>query len=623
MVLRTSKNGSSYCARLTSAAGLAVLILLCAAAPSWAVEHTQQRDVRIGVLAFRGKAQCLERWSQTAAYLSSQIPGQRFEIVPLSLEEMSEATRTAGVDFVITNTGNYVELEAQFGISRIATLRKPEKFATGNVFGAVIFTRADRADINRLKDLRGKSFMGVERNGFGGFQMAWRRLIEMGLDPFEDFAQVSFSGFPQDKVAFAVLEGRVDAGTFRAGTLNAMAAEGKVDLAEFKILEPIAHEGFPFAASTRLYPEWPIAKLPSTSDSLAQKVAISLLSMMPDSKAAIEGQYAGWVVPLDYQPVHELFRTLKIGPYKDLEQLTISTVFLEYRPWIILALAILCVSLAWGVWIEFLVKRRTRELSEANAQLAQEIIERQHAEQAALDRQNELARLSRLNSMGEMATGLAHQLNHPLATIANYAKGCERRIRAGKAKDTDILEALDRVSDQADHAADIILSIKNFIRHETQERVPVHVNKLIREVASLLEFDAARYQVELRLELESTVPPVVADPVQLEQAIFNVVRNALDAMKGVESKRRILTLTSFLGEDERVAVEVQDTGGGIPESIATTAIEPFVSTKTKGLGMGLSISRTILEAHGGGLKILSSDPEGTRILLSIPAARAA
>ena len=579
--------------------------------------------VRIGVLAFRGKAECLARWSETARYLTAQIPDRRFEIVPLTLPDVSEAAHNGSVDFIITNTGNYVELEAKYGLSRIATLRKPQKFATGNVFGAVIFTRADRSDIATLADLKGKSFMGVERHGFGGFQMAWRRLAEMGIDPFEDFTTLSFSGFPQDQVAYAVRDRLADAGTFRAGTLTAMAEEGKVKLSDFKILGRISHAGFPYPVSTRLYPEWPIAKLPKTSETLAQSVAISLLSMKPDSSAALSGRYAGWVVPLDYQPVHELFRALGIGPYAELGQVSFSKVLIEYRPWIILIAAVLCVSLAWGVWVEFLVKRRTRELSEANRQLAHQMTERQVAEQTARDRQDELARVARLNSMGEMATGLAHQLNHPIATIANYVKGCERKIRSGKADSSEILEALGRVSGQAEHAADIVSSIQSFIQREKPERSLIQLNQLIREVVSLLNFDISRNQITIELALQGDLPKVLGDPVQLEQAIFNVVRNAVDAIKDSKPTERNLRITSTIDEDQRVVLIIEDSGGGIPSDTIASVLEPFVTTKKKGLGMGLSISRSILEAHGGTIRIPESGPEGTRILLSVPIAETA
>lgn len=283
---------------LLPAALLASMVL---AEPSPAVE----KEATIAVLAFRGTAESLKRWSPTADYLTQSVPGYTFRIVPLTLDEIGEATRRGVIDFVLTNSGNYVDQEARHGISRIATLRSPDRVTAGNVFGAVIFTRADRGDIRTLSDLKGKSLMAVKPKGFGGFQMAWREFKEAGLDPFEDLSSLQFSVFPQDAVAYAVRDGSVDAGTFRTGSLEFLAAEGKIALSDFRILNAKSHPGFPYPVSTRLYPEWPFSRLRSTAQQLSEDVAVALLRMPADSPAAVRGGYGGWTVPLDYQRVHE------------------------------------------------------------------------------------------------------------------------------------------------------------------------------------------------------------------------------------------------------------------------------------------------------------------------------
>ncbi|MCG8544265.1 MAG: PhnD/SsuA/transferrin family substrate-binding protein, partial [Alphaproteobacteria bacterium] len=378
---------------------LTLLALAVCAGPAWS------REVAIGVLAFRGADNCLKRWGPTARYLGTAVADHSFRIVPLSLEEMSSAAAQGDVDFILTNTGNYVELEARYGISRIATLRAPGDVTAGNIFGAVIFTRADRRGLRTLEDLKGKRFMAVKPHGFGGFQMAWRELKDNGIDPFADFSSLTFSGFPQDKVAAAVRDGVVDAGTFRTGSLESLAAEGKIDLADFQVLNRKIYAGFPFAVSTRLYPEWPFSKLRATPQDVSQKVAVALLSMPADSPAAQAGSYGGWTVPLDYQPVHELFRELRIGPYEDLGAITMSDIFKQYGPWMVLVVLVLVLTVSWAAWIEFLVTRRTRELSLANKELERQVAERQRVEEVARQRQAELAHVARLNTMGEMASG--------------------------------------------------------------------------------------------------------------------------------------------------------------------------------------------------------------------------
>ena len=600
---------------------------------------TAKRVSKIAVLAFRGRDNALRRWMPTAAYLSRSIPNTVFRVVPLSLNEMQGAVERMEVDFVLTNTGNYVELEAGLGISRIATLRAPLDVEVGNVFGAVIFTRAGRDDIKTLKDLKGKSLMAVMPNGFGGFQMGWFELKKNGIDPFKDLSSLTFSGFPQDKVAYAVRDGKVDAGTFRSDALEKMAAEGKIKMSEFKILAAKKYPGFPFAVSTKLYPEWPFAKVKHTSYILAQKVAVALLDMAPDDPAAKAGGYGGWTVPLDYQPVHELFRKLRIGPYKNLGEITFSDIVKQYGRWVPLAVAGLLLIAGWGLWTEYLVARRTFELSAANKELEKQIVERRRAEDMARQRQAELAHAVRLNTMGEMASGFAHELNQPLSAITNYAQGCVRRLEKGLGstlrpgnnasalRDEGEVEALrdamEQVSAQAGRAAKIIRRIRSFVRKEQPKHTRVDVNALIRDVADFTQAEFDRSEVLIGLDLGRSLPPVEADAVQIEQVILNLIRNGIEAMNDVRGRRRLDIATRPVSGEVAggggVRVSVRDRGQGIPADTMDHIFDPFVTTKPGGLGLGLSISQSIIEAHGGRLTAESPAGGGTRFRFTLPA----
>ena len=169
--------------------------------------------------------------------------------------------------------------------------------------------------------------------------MAWRELKDSGINPFRDFTSLRFSQ-THDAVVYAVRDGLVDAGTVRTDTLERMTEEKKIDLRAFRVLNRQHGEGFPFALSTRLYPEWPLAKVRQTGDELAQKVVIALLRMPPDNLAARAAKITGWTIPLDYQPVHELMRELRLGPYKDYGRVTLSQAVRQYWYWVFLALLV-------------------------------------------------------------------------------------------------------------------------------------------------------------------------------------------------------------------------------------------------------------------------------------------
>lgn len=286
--------------------------LLFVANPSFAAK----KDVQIGVLALWGEKIALEMWQPTIKYLNKTIPTHHFLLKPLKLVNTAEAVQKQRIDFIITNPGNYIDLEARFHISRLATLKTKKQNQTSSQFGAVIFTRYDRNDIQSLDDLRNKSFMGVKKKAFGGFQMAWLELKNVGIDPFEDFSSLQFSGFPQDKIVYAVLNKNVDAGTVRTSTLERMAAEGLIDINHLKVINNKYNKNFPFLHSTPLYPEWPIAKIKDTSTELSKKVTIALLELPADSAIARKAKSSGWTVPLDYFPVQNLFKELNLEPYK-------------------------------------------------------------------------------------------------------------------------------------------------------------------------------------------------------------------------------------------------------------------------------------------------------------------
>ncbi len=305
-----------------------------------ASKHTEQNPVKIGVLANRGAERCRQQWGPTAEYLTSQIPGHSFTIVPLGFDDIDPTVERGEVDFILINSSLYVGLEKLYGANRIATLKNRRTAGVYTVFGGVILRRADREDIQDLDDLKGKTFMAVEETSFGGWQMAWRELKERAIDPYHDFSGLTFGG-THDAVVYAVRDGKVDAGTVRTDTLERMAAEGKIRLEDFQVLEH-DHIGeevceFPFLHSTDLYPEWPIAKLAHTSNDLAEKVAVALIGMPADSPAA---KCAGWTVPLNYQLVHKCLKELRVGPYKDYGKVTAWQALGQFWIWMVFGIVL-------------------------------------------------------------------------------------------------------------------------------------------------------------------------------------------------------------------------------------------------------------------------------------------
>jgi diguanylate cyclase (GGDEF)-like protein/PAS domain S-box-containing protein len=369
-------------------------------------------NIRIGVLANKGIENAKLRWGLTANYLQNKIPIHSFSIVPLTFEQVEPAVNAGDIEFLITNPAMYVEMEAMHGASRIITL------IDNNLtqFGGVIFCRSDRRDIQTINDLKGRSFMAVEKDSLGGWLMAWGELKQHGINPFRNFAPMLFAG-NHNSVVLAVRDGKVDAGTVRTDTLERLAKKGIIKLSDFRAINEKHYKGFPLLISTSLYPEWPLAKVKHTSEGLAKLLAIELLSMPPDSPANKAAGIGGWTIPLDYQKVHDLMKDLRFGPYKEYGLVTWQQVARLYWHWFLLVLIVLLLMGAAVV----IIYRTNRKLISINLQRkkAEEELKKAHQE-------NELI----LNSMGE---GLVVMDQQGMITFFNPAASVLTGYEAGEA----------------------------------------------------------------------------------------------------------------------------------------------------------------------------------------------
>jgi two-component system sensor histidine kinase TtrS len=684
--------------------------------------------VKIGVLSHRGDWATRNMWGPTADYLEEAIPDRRFRIVPLDFAEVDPAVAAGNIDFVLVNPGIYVNLEVRYRVSRIATLYNRRGDVPYKIFGGVIFTREDHPDLKTLADLRGHSLMAVDATSLGGFQMAWRELKAVDIDPYEDLDRLEFGGI-HDNVVTAVRDGVVDAGTVRTDILERMAFAGEIDLTEFRIINPQSNPEFPFAHSTRLYPEWPFSKVAHTPNELAEQVAVALLQMPQDHPAAIAGKYAGWSIPLDYQPVHELFRELHLPPYEDLGKFTLTDAIKRYWYWLVAGLLILLFMIFMTFWVlrlnralkkaqkrlehqhelildsvgdgiygvdmrgnstffnraaeeltgwraedvigknqhqllhhshadgspfdftdcpvyQTFCDNRPRFISEdlfwrkdgssfpveysstpikdevgktvGSVVVFRDITEQKQAEEDARQHQAELARVARLSTLGEMASGIAHELNQPLTAISTNAQASIRLLESNHPDTNVCVDVMDRIVTQADRAGEIIRQLRRFVRKEPLECSVVDINNLVRAVVVLIQPELKRANVRLSLKLDGYLPQVAVQPIQIEQVILNLARNSIEALQEVPVKQRQLLIQTSPEEPDRIRLTVQDTGPGLKSELLDHLFDPFVTSKPEGMGLGLSISSGIIEAHGGKLSCTSPAEGGAVFTFLLP-----
>ena len=708
---------------------ISICFWLCGIVSVTVLASNNDELIRIGVLSHRGDDVTRQTWSPTAQYLSDTVDSYRFEIIPLDFDEIDSAVSNASVDFLLVNSGIYVNMEVRYRISRIVTLNNRIGDIPLNVFAGVIFARKVRNDIQDIGSLRGKKFMAVDETSLGGFQMAWRLMQKEGFDPYKDFSSISFAG-THDAVVIAVKNGFVDVGTVRSGILEKMAANGDIRLDEFKIISPVIYDGFPYIHSTSLYPEWPFSKLKHTSNSLAQKVAVALLQMNNIHTTEI-ARYAGWTVPLDYQQVHELFKKLNLPPYAQSGRFTLLDAIKRYWKFVTIILVFLLMMTIMSTWIVRLnsqLKKSKRSLeyqhdlilnsvcdgiygvdTEGNCVFMnlsmkqntgwdisdfqnanqhdllhhthadgslhkseecpvylsfidkqtrfvdddifwkkdgssfpveysstpmfdhkgdtigsvvvyRDISERKLADEENRRHQKEIVHMARLNTMGEMASGIAHELNQPLTAIATNSFACIQMLESGGIAKDKLVDVLETIGLQAEHSGEIIKQLRQFVRKEQPERSIIDINDLIVEVLLFIEPEARKSNVKIIRKMDENLYKVLAQPIQIEQVLLNLLKNSIEALQVMDKENRRLMIKTEVAGGNAVVVTIEDNGPGIDNKIKEGLFVPFVTSKNDGLGLGLSISQGIIESHHGKLYLHSDDGGGTVFRFTLPVA---
>ncbi len=568
----------------------------------------EEGKIKIGVLATRGVDQCLKNWSATADYLTEHIPKKTFVIVPLAHDQIAPSVRRGEVAFLLTNSSFYVELEQQYGINRIATLKEMRLGRSYSKYGSVIFSRSARDDVRTLADLKRKSFMGVSEDSLGGWRMAWREMKENGIDPYRDFTSLLF-GETHDNVVFAVRDGVVDAGTVRTNTLEELSAEGKINLADFYIF-PRLHDldqPTPYLCTTREYPDWPMAKMKNTPDELAEKVAIALLQMRADSPAALAAGCAGWTIPHNYQPVTELMMALRLGIYKDLGKVTITDILLNYGPWLIVAFIFFCSHLAFTG----LVVKLNRRIKASHLSLTAEI-EMHKKLDRELEQAKQLAEAATL-AKSRFLANMSHEIRTPMnGIIAATDLALAERLTP------EVEHYLHIVQNSSYALLGIINDILDFSKIEAgqldlKERV-FRLDEMFDRVIDVFGNQTAAKDIELLVDIDAGTPRILrGDSLRLQQILTNLIGNAI---KFTPPGGIILVSVQDSGPaegltDNQVVLNfsVKDTGSGIAPEYLPMLFEPFTqgdassTRKYEGTGLGLSICKKFVTMMGGTISV--------------------
>ena len=250
--------------------------------------------------------------------------------------------------------------------------------------------------------------------------------------------------------------------------------------------------------------------------------------------------------------------------------------------------------------------------------IVRDITERKRSQEEIHQTRERLAQFGRLSTLGEMAASLAHELNQPLTAIATYTQACQRLIESGQSDDDEILATLKKCDSQAQRAGEVIRRLRQFVRKRELGRRETSCDDILHDLAALAEVDASDNGIPLTIDVAAGLPNVLVDTVQIQQVILNLIRNGIDAMTNMDHYDRGIFVSVNTFKKNQVIIKVTDHGGGITKDAEENIFQPFFTTKTSGLGLGLAICQSIIDSHGGVLNFTKNPTGGTTFYFTLP-----
>lgn len=554
---------------------------------AWAEQWT------IAVLALRGDAHALTQWQPFIDHLNRQFPEEDFKLLPLNLDNMGEAVSNGRVDFLLTNPAQYIQLDNSYPLRWLVSLRssKTPHSASNNVVGSVILVRRD-SPVTQASQLTGKKVGAVAPDAFGGYLLGYKELLAAGLHPEKDL-QLHFSGYPVDALLYLLRDRALDAAIVPVCLLEEMQAEGLLQASDYRpLLAKLSKQ--PCMTSSDLYPNWSFAALNHVPDPLVDELTRQLLQMNTPGLPT-------WGAPASSRQVDQLLRDLDRHPAQRSFWQDVHSWALQH---LLLLGAIAGAMLLLGanhLWIGHLVRRRGRELEQMHLTL--------RAREAAL------ARAQRLSTLGEMASGFAHELNQPLAAIRHYAEGCRIRLERNDPQH-ELLPILEQIGQQAQRGAETIVNLRQWVNktphHESAQWLPLR--PLVDNVIKLMRIEQHYPQCLLVIAIAAK-SQLYTQATLLEQVLTNLLSNSLQA-----GAQQITLRRETDGEQQKLILE--DDAGGLSDELLAQPFVPFRSTKQEGLGLGLVICQRLLRSQQGELTLenysVSPQRQGLRVILHFP-----
>ena len=548
-----------------------------------ATSSAKPAEITIAIQSFLGKDAAYQKWQSTADYLSRRMPNYSFNIVVVDAPDdalLYNMVEHKKIDYVITQPIASVELNRLYNTK----IRLTKLDALGiDQLGGVIFTSVDNHAINNVEALKGNSFAASTPRRLGSWVLALDYLRTQGIDPYKDFSKISFLG-SQDNIVSAVINGLADAGTVRTGVIEKMIDLGQLREEQIKVLN--SKPDFPYLLTTGTTPEWSFSSLEHVDTAVSREVQAELLNYRVNSQNQ-------WKKALDYEGVRTLIRKHRIGIYK--EPGHINFYKNNYQ-------SILIILLLIGYLLFMLKSRREAEIR---------------------DYKLKLEGLSKVSSVDQLLSEIAHELAQPITSLKIDMHMLDSMLRNHDSCQLDeILSTSDGLREKTDHCVDLISNIRQFLSTKTTVKEIFNINDNVGRVIRLLKNELNKHNIEVKLSLKQNLPDVNMSPVELDQVLLNLSKNAISAMADNQKSDNTLSVLST-EKQGFVEITVSDTGSEIKDKLHL--FDLFKTSKNQGevegLGIGLSLSRRITRSYAGELSLESSSIKGSQFMVKIPSVK--
>ncbi len=529
----------------------------------------------VGILAPRGIEAAENKWNPWLNHLHTQWLNEQFILVPLNLAQLNDAAHDSKLDFILAPQTGFLSIQQEMPLRLLANLESAntQNVSAGEEVGTAIWVNQN-ADIQNIADLRHKKIAAVAENAFGGYLLGYKLLQDASLREKQDY-QIVFTGYPIDQVLIKLQQQEVDAAIAPVCLMEEMQQNNAIQAKQFRLLNPVTIPSN-CASSSHLLPSWALAALPSVPNALAKHMSQFLLSPQPQDMPQ-------WTPPVTSQAAEDVLRAI----YQHPDQRNILQSFhmwLRQNYWLVgSALVTLLLLLLNTAWMSILAHQRQKKLRKAYRQVR--------------DYEELMAQADRMNLLGEMASGIAHEINQPLAVIQSYADGSLLRLQ--KIDNTEgIQQAQRKIIEQVLRSVDIIQNLRAFSKPQIQDQFQdciLHAN-----IEKCIQFFHIQHK-QHSLLIENQVPKDLVfhtSPSILEQVLMNCLLNSKQ-----QKAQNIVIQVQALPKSKAIQLNIMDDAGGFSQERLDFPFVPFKSSKPTGLGLGLVICERLLLSIGASLQL--------------------